>query len=237
MKYVVILCCLVFSLKSFSQEEELYYYDWRLYGLNIDGQNYSPPSNGEVSDVILEFRNNPESLITNVCNNLEGELVYDNTNINFTFPNGTTTTLIECENPDNSTFEVLYFNFFNDNINTPFPYLVGHVDFPEWWFLIIYNENGDYAEYEQYILSSNDNSILDFSLLPNPTETEFYISTTSKLGDYSVLLYDITGKLILSEEKRSLNKPINIQYLKTGIYFVSISDESGNVSVKKIIKK
>ncbi len=168
---------------------------------------------------------------------MEGELVFDNTNISFTFPNGISTTLIECDNPENSIFEDHYFNFFNDNIDNPFSYIVGHVDFPEWWYLVIYSENGDYAEYEWYTLSTIDNLIKDVTLLPNPVETEFYISTTSNLDNITVSVYAITGKLILSETNKKSEDLINVQNLKNGIYFVSISDEYGNTSIKRIIKK
>ena len=237
MKYVLVLFCLAFSFNSYSQAEELYYYDWRLFSLNIDGQNYVPPSNEEVSNVILSFYSNPENLITGVCNSLEGELVYDNTNINFSFPNGTFTTLIECNNPDNSTFEILYFNFFNDYIDFPFPYIVGHVDFPEWWHLIIYNENGDSAEYEWYTLSAQDYQNINFTMFPNPITNEFFISIDNVSEKVNLTIYNVLGKIVLTEVNYKSDTSMNVQNLNSGIYFVSIKDESGNTFVKRLIKK
>ncbi|PHS67630.1 MAG: hypothetical protein COB12_02515 [Flavobacterium sp.] len=237
MKNIMVLFCFAFSLNSYSQEEELYYFDWHLYSLTIDGQDYPIPSNEEVSNVILNFYSNPENLITGVCNSLEGELIYDNSNINFTFPNGTTTTLIECNNSENSTFEQLYFNFFNDYIDFPFPYIVGHADFPEWWFLIIYNENGDYAEYGQDALSTQDSFSVNFTLFPNPIANEFFISIDNVSEKISVTIYNMLGEIILTEKNYKSNSSIDVQNLNSGIYFVSITDENRNTSIKRLIKK
>ncbi|MCF6306386.1 MAG: T9SS type A sorting domain-containing protein [Flavobacteriaceae bacterium] len=237
MKYIMVLFCFAFSLNSYSQAEELFYNDWRLYSLNIDGQNYTPPSNEEISNVILSFNSDPENLITGVCSSFEGELVYNNTDVTFAFPNGISTTLIECENPDNSTFEVLYFNFFNDYIDFPFPYIVGHVDFPEWWYLIIYNENGDSAEYEWYTLSTQDSFSVNFTLFPNPITNEFFISIDNTSEKVNVTIYNILGEIILTEKNYQSNTSVDVQNLNSGIYFVSITDENGNTSIKRLIKK
>lgn len=237
MKYVLVLFCLAFSLNSFSQAEELFYNDWRLYSLNIDGQDYPVPSNEEVSNVILSFNENTSMLTTGVCNSLEGELIYDNSDFSFTFPNGTSTTLIECDNQENSTFELLYFNFFNDYLDSPFPYVVGHVDFPEWWYLVVYNENGDSAEYEWYTLLTQDKPSLNFTLFPNPITSEFFISIDNISGKINLTIYNILGEIVLSENNYISNSSIDVQNVKSGIYFVSIKDENGNTSVKKLVKR
>ncbi len=237
MKYIVVLFFLAFSLNSYSQAEELFYNDWRLISLTLDGQDYPTPSNEEVSNVILSFNSDPENLITGVCSSLEGELVYDNANINFSFPNGTSTILIECENPDNSTFEVLYFNFFNDYIDFPFPYIIGHVDFPEWWHLIIYNENGDSAEYEWYTLSTQDSFSVNFTLFPNPITNEFFISINNVSEKVSVTIYNMLGEIILTKKNYKSNTSIDVRNLNSGIYFISITDKNGNTSIKRLIKK
>ena len=237
MRTLIYTVLLLFTMNIYSQEQELFYNSWRLFGLNIDGQNYTVPSNEEISHVLLDFGENPDNLITGICNTLDGELTFDITTWSFTFPNGVSTTLILCDNPDNSAFEGLYFSLFEDNINNPFTYDIGHVDFPEWWHLVIYAENGDYAEYEWYSLSNQDNQKTSFTIFPNPVMDQFFVTINNSTENTNLTVYNMLGKIVLTEKNYKSNTSIYVNNLNSGIYFVSIKDAYGNVSVKKLIKK
>ena len=97
------------------------------------------------------------------------------------------------------------------------------------------SENGKIAWYEnQMDLSVNQNSILDFSIYPNPVSEELIIKRPTR-EPATGNLYDTTGKLILNFTLNYQESRINVENLAAGIYFLEISDNK-NTFVKKIIK-
>jgi hypothetical protein len=230
----------LFVTQSYSQD--IFTTDWVLTDLYINGVNYDPPSNSEVSEVTASFTvDNPDYFESGVCNVMFADvIVEENPNI-LSFPNGMFITLSECNFSDNTAFESLYyFDFFESHINDPFSYEIGIIDgegtYPDGLFLSITNSNGDAAYYLDTILSVSDVDLSKIKLFPNPTQDYFTVSSTTE-NDFSITIYDISGKEALSQSKFQNNSSVNIQNLKSGIYFISVLDESGNVSVKRIIKK
>ena len=69
----------------------------------------------------------------------------------------------------------------------------------------------------------------------------FYIFLNAKnikAGNYNLEIFDITGKLVLSQEiyvANDLSKELNVNF-EAGIYTVSLSNEN-SVSTKKFIVK
>ncbi len=47
----------------------------------------------------------------------------------------------------------------------------------------------------------------------------------------------MNGKKVVQTANYVNGESININQLKTGIYFVSLTDENGNNSVKKLVKR
>src|SRR5690554_420556 len=96
------------------------------------------------------------------------------------------------------------------------------------------SENGKIAWYEnQMDLSVNQNSILDFSIYPNPVSEELIIKRPTR-EPATGNLYDTTGKLILSFTLNDQDSRINVENLAAGVYFLEISGNSNTV-VKKIV--
>jgi hypothetical protein len=70
------------------------------------------------------------------------------------------------------------------------------------------------------------------SIYPNPIKTHFEI-TTSNGSISEIILYDSTGKELLS----SSGNYMNVEQIPPGIYFIQIFDADGKLnSIKKIIK-
>ena len=81
-------------------------------------------------------------------------------------------------------------------------------------------------------LDVNSNSIDGFAIFPNPaTEGKVYItSTTNSLK--SILIFDISGKLVIS--LKTENKQVNISNLAKGVYIVKV-EEDGKTATEKLV--
>ena len=89
---------------------------------------------------------------------------------------------------------------------------------------------------EGCVLSITENENEDFELYPNPSEKVIQISANSEISSYSV--FDLTGKLILSQSDINANTAIIPRNgLKNGLYLAQISDVNGNSITRKIIFK
>jgi hypothetical protein len=77
----------------------------------------------------------------------------------------------------------------------------------------------------------------DISLFPNPTDNSFLIGFKDKeLNELNIEIYDVTGNIALVKNNIKSNHPIDISYLKSGLYFVKITDKEKYFIIKKIIK-
>lgn len=241
MKILNVIASLLFFLNCNAQLQDILTQNqWYLYSLTISDQVFIPPVNEEVSSVFLNFEEPLPLFTTHVCNDAFGEVSIDDVNFTFVFVEGLNFTLIECNHPENGDFEIVYFGFYNDNVTETFTCEVIFIDDEsgnELISLTINTPNGDNAIYNNWLLSNEEFNQSSFSIYPSPTNTEFYISTNTETNKYAVTIYDVTGKLILSEAINYSGEAINVQSFTSGIYFVSIQDENGNSSIKRLIKK
>ncbi|EPR74314.1 cell surface protein [Winogradskyella psychrotolerans RS-3] len=83
----------------------------------------------------------------------------------------------------------------------------------------------------QQSLSIDNEEYLAISIYPNPASNELHINSTEKVD---VSIYDILGKLVISEKVDS-NNAIEISELKSGIYLVRIA-LNGKISQHRLIK-
>ena len=92
-------------------------------------------------------------------------------------------------------------------------------------------------EIENYedITCVNDNLMDDFKVYPNPVNDRLYIETSTQIQ--SIEVYDIYGRIqnLRNSETQKLRNSIDVSDLNSGIYFVKIKTEEGNI-VKRIIK-
>ena len=81
-------------------------------------------------------------------------------------------------------------------------------------------------------LAVNENTLLDFSVYPTPTESILNVKLKTKI--VKIEIYSKLGQLILKNETKN---NIDISNLTNGLYFVKVEDINGNFGVKKIMKK
>lgn len=76
----------------------------------------------------------------------------------------------------------------------------------------------------------------NFNVYPNPAQNELNISSNLLTGAAKIKLYSITGKIHIEKEiDLSIHNKLNISYLESGVYFLSLEDENGKNSTIKIV--
>lgn len=101
----------------------------------------------------------------------------------------------------------------------------------------------DFSVPEACLLATNDvkaDKNNNISIYPNPAKDEFYIKFPSNtLGKVSVELYDMSGKLVSSEDKISPDskKAISTSNLVNGTYMVKIKGLGFEAASKVMVKK
>jgi len=89
----------------------------------------------------------------------------------------------------------------------------------------------------------NANAAIDRSLIkiyPNPAKDEFFIYLKDNtIGKLFVKMYDMSGKLVLSEDRFSPDAriPVSTKDLENGVYVVSVQGIGVDFRTKIIIKK
>ncbi len=81
------------------------------------------------------------------------------------------------------------------------------------------------------VLSSNDFVFSQFTLYPNPTNTQFSIQVNESLQLEVINIYNNLGQLI----KKTINKIIDVSAFSKGVYFVEIITNKGKASKKVVI--
>ena len=87
------------------------------------------------------------------------------------------------------------------------------------------------------VLSNSDFVNTNFSIAPNPNKGTFNIQFKEAMENYSVEIYDATGRVIFEKEyihNQELQQNISLNSTLTGVYFVSIKSEGVN-AIKKVI--
>ncbi len=81
----------------------------------------------------------------------------------------------------------------------------------------------------------NTNGIVPFDIFPNPSNSDVTISFENQNTSYKIDVYDLSGKLILSNTTTLNYYLINKSTLNSGVYFIKITNHEGNYSVKKLL--
>ena len=79
------------------------------------------------------------------------------------------------------------------------------------------------------------NGIVPFDIYPNPSNSDVTISFENQNTSYKIEVYDLSGKLILSNTTTLRNYLITKSTLNSGVYFIKITNHEGNYSVKKLL--
>jgi hypothetical protein len=80
-----------------------------------------------------------------------------------------------------------------------------------------------------------DETSAGFNIYPNPVQDKLYIETEAEIEE--VVVYDVYGRVqnLRNSETQKLRNSIDVSNLNSGVYFVKIKTEEGNI-VKRIIK-
>ncbi len=235
MKTLLYILLFNISAISFAQDQQLFENTWYLQNVIIDGNDNLPPSNNEVTNITILFLQNAFYVSTHVCDVLDGNLIYDNTQ--FTF-NNWGMTLGGCVEQENSSFQNIYLdNFFVANINDTFTYnIVDESNNTK--TLTITNSSENDAIYCNELLSMQDFNSSQFSIHPNPAKNKLYISATDQKENLAVKVFNTEGKLLNTQTLDVAKQAtIDVSNLSSGMYFLNIEDGNGNTEVKKFIKE
>jgi hypothetical protein len=234
MRNILIISLSLFSLQAFSQDTRLFEQTWYLHDLVIDGESNIPPINNEIPFIPAEFFETGE-LFTGMCEETGyGELEYFETTefeiLNIAFLAG------DCYTnwPINQQYSGLYQGFWEllqDGIVT---YQI--IDDGQLRTLIVTGVNNDYAVYrnEKLVLSLEDISKSEFLIYPTIVRTNFKINYNPDSEIQKITIYDAIGQMVSTIVNQ--DSEIDVSNLLSGIYFVVIQTNEGNITTKKIIK-
>jgi len=102
---------------------------------------------------------------------------------------------------------------------------------------IVYSSAGNYGEGDEASfrtmenLSINGNNLQNVIIYPNPTKSILNIENAE---NSMIEIYDLLGRVVLSENNISLNKQLNVSSLSTGTYLIKISN-NGQIKTDKFI--
>lgn len=88
-------------------------------------------------------------------------------------------------------------------------------------------------------LANEDFDLAGFSLYPNPNKGSFTVQFKELTTDFSVKVYDLTGKVIYTNsfgQLSDLSQKINLENTSSGVYFIKIKSGSKDMTQKLIIQ-
>ena len=95
------------------------------------------------------------------------------------------------------------------------------------------------SQYAANVLSNNQFLEATFSVVPNPNNGSFFINLKNQTTNYSIEIFDVLGKTILQQNFKNnsvLSQNIVIPEAKTGVYFVNIKTDEGQITKKIIVQ-
>lgn len=110
-------------------------------------------------------------------------------------------------------------------------------DFKQVWF----DTSKTCADMFDYRIVNVEQKLIakQINIFPNPTENFLQIEVPdfTSSGQYRILLYDISGKMILQEAISEKTNVINVENLVSGFYIVHLENKSEIILNRKLIKK
>lgn len=84
--------------------------------------------------------------------------------------------------------------------------------------------------------SINENRTLNFNIFPNPLNDNAIIELDNYYNKLELCVFDIQGNLVKKQNFENINSmTLNINNLKSGLYFIKLKSNNNLVGVKKII--
>jgi hypothetical protein len=224
----------------YAQDPQLFQNTWYLHELVVDGISNIPPINVEIPFIPAQFYENG-ILDTGMCENTgSGDLEYIGIDeflvLEMVFLQG------ECyENiPFNQDFSNLYQNFWSPLVGSGT--ITYDITEEGTLSLTITSPNGDYAVYKDVVLLSIDSFLSNykFMIYPNPVIEILNVKKLNNtINGVFFSIHDLQGKLMKFEsiEEINTNISLNVNHLKSGLYFLTISKKNGEKQTLKFIKQ
>lgn len=95
------------------------------------------------------------------------------------------------------------------------------------------------SEFNMTTLSNNEVVKNNFNIFPNPNNGTFTIRFNDLSDDYSVEVFDISGRIVFEDyytQSSNLEQTISIDKPSSGVYFVNVKSGSSIITEKIIIK-
>jgi len=232
----ILLFCFVISL-SYSQDPQLFQYDWQLeqfetsQGLYLPDTNDFPPNSNQYDKIVFYNDNANYSLGYGVYQSVTGHgLLFDDINQTFTV-SSISATLGEA-GPSVPTFfdEFLYLDILNEVINNPFSYNFRYEN--NLIYLDITNGEGFTATFFDNFLSQQDFLKDSIAFYPNPVNDVLLVESLD-IPIVDIKIYDLNGRLI--KEVQLDHNQIDFSQLQKGIYILHIETAVG-ILREKLIK-
>ncbi|MPS73208.1 MAG: T9SS type A sorting domain-containing protein [Chryseobacterium sp.] len=198
--------------------------DWYLQKMTFNGTEYAPQN--EESIARLTYDTGWGDVNTQVCM----QRSYNITNVTSTQYGISQYSGIAgtCTSPITTDFQTKYFSALQKTTNFIHNYVITGTGNGQ--ILTLTTSAGDTLVFgTQKVLGVNDVARPTFSIYPNPVKDAINIMGGDKPD--SVTVYDITGKVVLSEKG---SQKINASSLEKGIYLMQISSGKKTETIKVI---
>jgi hypothetical protein len=74
------------------------------------------------------------------------------------------------------------------------------------------------------------------AVYPVPARDRVFISMENA-GDYEVVLNDLSGKLVVASQQFTRTTEINIEHISSGTYILTVKNDLGGESTRRIVKE
>lgn len=107
---------------------------------------------------------------------------------------------------------------------------------PEFGLWVATSTGGALVELPKQVLNTNDFNSLDFSVFPRIADNELTIKM-KQAGANVASIYDLSGRLVLETEIKTIENTLDITQLNSGMYLLTISTEDNGSNSVKFYKK
>jgi hypothetical protein len=103
---------------------------------------------------------------------------------------------------------------------------------------VIFQSSGNYGAgaavpfQTEFILDAGDQFLSQLSIYPNPTNNRVHILNAQNTD---LTVYDVLGKVLLSQKLNNSNEVVDLGQLLSGTYFIAL-DQNGQRRVEKVVK-
>tara|TARA_Y100000385_G_scaffold283834_1_gene340729 strand:+ start:153 stop:887 length:735 start_codon:yes stop_codon:yes gene_type:complete len=242
MKKPCILFLTLISLYSYGQECGNFVPEWYLREINVNDQITNLTPNDEVVNVTLQCTENATGdFITTFCKTGVGVIEHFFEGMRFVNQDF----IISgdpCSEVPNDSIESVYFSFFTEHIEEDFTLWQTHLfglpppSPPETWELMIFAPNGDYVRYEDFPrqLNAEEFTADKVVVVPNPVKDIVSLQIDSFFTLSTLKLIDLKGREVRNLSTNNLNQ-ISTQNLASGLYYLQLKNNQGEIVYKKII--